>query len=67
MAIATRLITGIAMSALITVAGSAQAATYVYVSNAEDGTIGMYAMASDGTLTPGARVEAQKARDADVR
>jgi 6-phosphogluconolactonase len=45
---------------LIAVAGSARAGTFVYVSNAEDGNIGMYAMASDGTLTPGARVEAQK-------
>ena len=28
-------------------AGPAQAATYVYVSNAEDGTIGMYTMEND--------------------
>jgi 6-phosphogluconolactonase len=56
----TKLVTGIAMSALIMMAVSARAATYVYVSNAEDGTIGTYAMAADGTLTPGARVEAQK-------
>jgi 6-phosphogluconolactonase len=57
----TKLVTGIALSALIAVAGVAHAAnTYVYISNAEDGTIGMYALASDGTLTPGARVEAGK-------
>jgi 6-phosphogluconolactonase len=56
----TKLITGIALSALITVAGTAHAATFVYVSNAEDGNIGTYAMANDGTLTPGARVEVQK-------
>jgi 6-phosphogluconolactonase len=55
-----KLIAGIAVLALITVASAAQAATYVYVSNAEDGTIGMYAMASDGTLTPGTRIETQK-------
>jgi 6-phosphogluconolactonase len=54
------LVTGIALSALITVAGAAHAATYVYVSNAEDGNIGTYTMASDGTLTPGGRVEAGK-------
>ena len=30
--------------------GPTQAATYVYVSNAEDGTIGMYTMENDGTL-----------------
>jgi 6-phosphogluconolactonase len=41
-------------------ADAAPAATYVYVSNAEDGDIGMYRLASDGTLTPGARVEAGK-------
>ena len=38
----------------------AGAATYVYVSNAEDGTIGVYTMAADGTLKPGDRVEAGK-------
>lgn len=54
------LVTGIAFSALITVAGAAQAATYVYVSNAEDGNIGMYTLESDGTLKPGGRVEAGK-------
>jgi 6-phosphogluconolactonase len=46
--------------ALITLTAASQAATYVYVSNAEDGTIGTYAMASDGKLTPGARVPAGK-------
>jgi len=40
--------------------GPTQAATYVYVSNAEDGTIGMYTMESDGTLKPGAAIEAGK-------
>ena len=46
------------MSALITATDAAHAATYVYVSNAEDGDIGMYTMESDGTLKPGARVAA---------
>ena len=46
------------MSAVMTTAGAAHAATYVYVSNGGDGDIGTYTMASDGTLTPGARVEA---------
>ena len=46
------------MSALITAAGAAHATTFVYVSNGEDGDIGMYTMGSDGTLKPGARVEA---------
>ena len=40
--------------------GPTQAATYVYVSNAEDGTIGMYTMENDGTLKPGAAIEAGK-------
>ena len=41
-------------------AGAAHAATYVYVSNAEDSNIGMYTMESDGTLKPGSYVEAGK-------
>ena len=48
------------LSAFLMVAATAHAATYVYVSNAEDGTIGTYTMASDGKLTPGARLEVQK-------
>src|SRR6476659_2601037 len=36
------------------------AGTFVYVSNAEDGTIGMYTLGPDGSLAPGARVEAAK-------
>lgn len=35
-------------------------ATYVYVSNAEDGDIGVYAMDGKGALKPGGRVEAGK-------
>ena len=54
------LVTGIVLSALMTVVGAAQAATFVYVSNAEDGTIGMYTLGSDGTLQPGPRVDAGK-------
>jgi len=46
------------LSARITTRGTAHAATYVYVSNAEDGDIGMYTMATDGTLKPGGRVAA---------
>ena len=34
------------------------AATYVYVSNADDGDIGMYTLTVDGHLQPGARVKA---------
>src|ERR1700759_1023133 len=36
------------------------AGTFVYVSNAEDGDIGMYALQADGTLKPGERVKAAK-------
>jgi 6-phosphogluconolactonase len=41
-------------------AGPTHAATYVYVSNADDATIGMYTMENDGTLKPGAAIEAGK-------
>ena len=51
---------GIVLSALLTLAGAAQAATFVYVSNAEDGNIGMYTLTPDGTLQPGPRVDAGK-------
>jgi 6-phosphogluconolactonase len=54
------LVTGIALSVLLMTAGTVHAATYVYVSNAEDGNIGVYTMESDGTLKPGDRVEAGK-------
>jgi 6-phosphogluconolactonase len=36
------------------------AATFVYVSNAEDGDIGMYTLRSDGALQPGQRYKADK-------
>src|SRR5689334_16535702 len=36
------------------------AGTYVYVSNADDGDIGVYALGADGELTPGARAMAAK-------
>ena len=57
----SRLARGIAMAALMSAGGSpVLAASYVYVSNAEDGDIGVYAAKPDGTLTPGARVPAAK-------
>ena len=37
---------------------SVSAATYVYVSNADDGDIGLYTLASDGTLKPGDKFDA---------
>src|SRR3954451_23024128 len=36
------------------------AATFVYVSNAEDGDIGMYALQADGSLRAGERVKTPK-------
>src|SRR5215472_8015474 len=36
------------------------AATFVYVSNAEDGDIGLYTLKADGSLVPGARFKAEK-------
>jgi 6-phosphogluconolactonase len=47
-------------AALISVGGPALAATFVYVSNAEDGDIGMYSLQSDGSLHPGPRYKAEK-------
>jgi 6-phosphogluconolactonase len=38
----------------------AQGATFVYVSNSEDGDIGMYTMQPDGSLRPGSRFKAEK-------
>jgi 6-phosphogluconolactonase len=38
----------------------ALAATFVYVSNADDGDIGMYTLQPDGTLQPGPRFKAEK-------
>src|SRR5258706_11172730 len=46
----------IAMSALAS--ASALAGTFVYVSNAEDGEIGVYSMQADGALQPPARTQA---------
>jgi len=37
---------------------SVSAATYVYVSNADDGDIGLYTLESDGTLKPGEKFDA---------
>ena len=38
----------------------ALAGTFVYVSNAEDGDIGMYTLQADGSLQPGQRFKAAK-------
>jgi len=57
----SRLVRGITMAALMSAGGApALAATFVYVSNAEDGDIGVYAMKPDGGLEPRARVPAAK-------
>ena len=47
---------------LMSLAASAPvlAATFVYVSNADDGDIGMYALQADGSLKPGERFRAAK-------
>jgi 6-phosphogluconolactonase len=51
----------LAVTALASLMSSpALAATFVYVSNAEDGDISTYAMKRDGALQPGARVPAAK-------
>jgi len=54
---------GITVAATTSPIGSASApaATFVYVSNAEDGDIGIYRMTDSGELQPGARVKAASA------
>ena len=44
--------------ALMSTAAAACAATFIYVSNAEDGDIGVYTLNPDGALQPGARAKA---------
>src|SRR3954462_7080003 len=44
----------------VLVGSPAVATTFVYVSNAEDGDIGLYTMGPDGALTPGQRFKAEK-------
>ena len=46
--------------AFLLFAGSAQAATFVYVSNAEDGDISQFTLEADGSLKGGARFKAEK-------
>ena len=55
-----RWIKGLTVTAMMAGAGGgpAVAATFVYVSNAEDGDIGTYRLLDSGELTPGARVKA---------
>src|SRR6185295_12715392 len=50
------------IAALLSLASSAPAlaGTFVYVSNAEDGDIGMYTLQADGSLQPGQRFKANK-------
>ncbi len=51
---------GIMLTALMALAVAAEAGTFVYVSNAEDGNIGTYTLLPDGSLQAGARVGAGK-------
>src|SRR6516162_5437957 len=50
------------LAVLLSMASSAPAlaATFVYVSNAEDGDIGMYTLKPDGSLQPGEHFKAEK-------
>src|SRR5215813_7308146 len=52
----------IVVAVLLSLASSAPvlAGTFVYVSNAEDGDIGMYTLQADGSLQPGQRFKANK-------
>ena len=55
-----KLTKGITIIALTTLIGSAPAlaGTFVYVSNADDGDIGVYSVQTDGSLKPGERAKA---------
>src|ERR1700757_4903643 len=44
----------------LALSSSTSAGTFVYVSNAEDGDIGMYTLQADGSLQPGQRFKANK-------
>jgi 6-phosphogluconolactonase len=55
-----RLHAAIAVTVISLISGESMAATYVYVSNAEDGDIGLYTLIADGSLRPGERFKAQK-------
>src|SRR5258707_11654050 len=50
------------VAVLLSLASSAPvlAGTFVYISNAEDGDIGMYTLQADGSLQPGQRFKATK-------
>src|SRR5438874_7187997 len=50
----------VAASLWLLMSGPALAASFVYISNAEDGDIGMYTLNSDGSLQPGQRFKAEK-------
>ena len=49
-----------AIAAVFLLSAQAMATTFVYVSNAEEGDIGLYLMQPDGTLQPGPRFKADK-------
>jgi 6-phosphogluconolactonase len=51
------LVPGIVLFAVMSIANNARANTAVYVSNAEDGTIGLYTLEANGTLIPGEKFE----------
>src|SRR2546425_10599930 len=56
----SRKMAAFAAAVLCALTGSAMGATFVYVSNAEDGDIGMYTLQRDGSLKPGERFKAEK-------
>src|SRR5229473_5844996 len=56
----SRKMAAFAAAVLCALSGSAMGATFVYVSNAEDGDIGMYTLKQDGSLQPGERFKAEK-------
>src|SRR4051812_1229582 len=57
---AVTLVRALALTALVAFGSPLFAASFVYVSNADDGDIGMYTLQPDGTLKPGERFQASK-------
>src|SRR5215213_9811106 len=55
-----KLVHAIAFAAALALASPLFAASFVYVSNADDGDIGLYTLQPDGTLKPGERFKASK-------
>jgi 6-phosphogluconolactonase len=55
-----RTLSTLAAALLLVAAGPAMTSTFVYISNADDGDIGLYTLQADGSLIAGERFKAEK-------